>query len=95
LSIRPRHCATSNEILRFIGANYPAVEPAFLRRLETIERRLARWPASAEGIEQRPGVRVVPFIRYPYKRFYQVGVEAIEILHVHHAARREPWDDED
>jgi toxin ParE1/3/4 len=79
-----------DEILAFIGANYPAIEPAFLRRLEMIERRLARWPESAEEVEQRPRVRAVPFIRYPYKLFYRVSEEAIEILHVHHAARRDP-----
>jgi hypothetical protein len=28
-------------------------------------------------------------IRYPYKIFYRVTPEAVEILHVHHAARRE------
>jgi plasmid stabilization system protein ParE len=84
-----------DEILAFIGAHYPAIAATFLRRLEMIERRLARWPESAEEVEQRPGVRVVPFIRYPYKLFYQVRKDAIEILHVHHAARRDPWDDAD
>ena len=37
---------------------------------------------------------MVPFIRYPYKLFYQVGKDAVEILYIHHAARREPWDRE-
>jgi hypothetical protein len=35
------------------------------------------------------GVRMVPFIRYPYKIFYRIGTDAVEILH--HAARRDPW----
>jgi hypothetical protein len=37
-------------------------------------------------------VRVVPLGRYPYKIFYRVTKDAVEILHVHHAAR-EPWDE--
>jgi len=44
---------------------------------------------SAEEVIQRPGVRVAPFIRYPYKIFYRVTSGAVEILHVHHAARHE------
>jgi len=29
----------------------------------------------------------VPFIRYPYKLFYRVVSERIEVLHIHHTAR--------
>jgi hypothetical protein len=29
-------------------------------------------------------------IRYPYKIFYRIGSEAVEILHLRHGARREP-----
>ncbi len=84
-----------DEILEFLAGNYPAVCGPFQKRLRAIERRIGRWPKSAQEIEQRPGVHVVPFIQYPYKLFYRVADEAIEILHVHHAARREPWDEGD
>jgi len=36
---------------------------------------------------QRPNIRSVPFIRYPYKFFYRVLSDRVEILHVHHSAR--------
>ena len=49
---------------------------------------------SAEEVAQRPGVRVVPLIRYPYKVFYRITNEAVEILYIHHAARRAPWEGE-
>jgi len=84
-----------DEILTFIRANYPFIASAFIRRLEAIERRIARWPESAEEVEQRPDVRMVPFIRYPYKLFYQAGKDAVEIVHIHHAARRDPWEREE
>ncbi len=84
-----------DEILTFIGANYPSVLTPFLRRLRIIERRIGQWPESAQEVEQRPGIRAVPFIRYPYKLFYRVSPEAIEILHIHHASRQEPWERED
>ena len=80
-----------DEALDFINANYPAIASAFVQRLKTIEQRIGRWPHSAEEVEQRPGVRMVPFIRYPYKLFYREGVDAVEILSIHHAARRDPW----
>jgi toxin ParE1/3/4 len=57
----------------------------------TIEQRIDKWPQSAEAVVQRPMVRAVPFIRYPYRLFYQVTGEAVEVLHIHHAARSPPW----
>ena len=80
-----------DEVLTYIGLNYPNVSRAFAQRLRSIERRIGRWPKSAKEVEQRPGVRVVPFIQYPYKIFYRINEGAVEILHVHHAARQEPW----
>jgi plasmid stabilization system protein ParE len=80
-----------DDILTYVGANYPAIMSAFVDRLRMIERRIGRWPESAGEVEQRPGVRMVPFIRYPYKVFYRIGTDAVEILHIHHGARRDPW----
>jgi len=79
------------EILAFIELNYPTILAAFEERLRAIEQRVGRWPKSAREVERRPGVRVVPFVRYPYKLFYQIANDVIEVLHIHHAARREPW----
>ena len=41
-----------------------------------------------------PDVRVRFVIRYPYKIFYRVRADTVEILHIHHAAR-EPWDEQE
>ncbi len=35
----------------------------------------------------------MPLGHYPYKIFYRASADAVEILHIHHAARR-PWDEE-
>jgi plasmid stabilization system protein ParE len=80
-----------DEILDFIAAHYPTIASSFRRRLETVLQRIGRWPKSAEEVEQRPGVHVAPLIRYPYKIFYQTTTDAVEILHIHHAARQLPW----
>lgn len=50
--------------------------------------RVGNWPERAQEVLQRPGIRSVPFIRYPYKLFYRVLPDRIEILHVHHMRAR-------
>jgi hypothetical protein len=35
-------------------------------------------------------VHVVPLLRFPYRIFYRVTDDQVEILHVHHSAREEP-----
>jgi plasmid stabilization system protein ParE len=79
-----------DDIADYLLIHYPAVAPAFKRRLQTVIRRVARWPESARLSANRPGVRVVPLGRYPYKLFYRVTRETVEVLHIHHSARR-PW----
>ena len=75
------------DILRFIATNFPTAYPSFELRLRAIERRIGQWPQSAREVAERPGVRVVPLVRYPYRIFYRVTPDAIEILHIHHTAR--------
>ena len=77
-------------ILDFIAAHYPAIASSFQQRLRTVLQRIGKWPKSAEEVEQRPGVRMVPLIRYPYKIFYQTTNDTVEILHVHHTSRQSP-----
>ncbi|HET7848527.1 MAG TPA: type II toxin-antitoxin system RelE/ParE family toxin [Pseudolabrys sp.] len=76
-----------DEILTYISAHYPAVYRPFEKRLRTIITRMRNWPESGQEVDERPGVRSVPFIRYPYKIFYRVIQDQIEVLHVHHSAR--------
>ena len=73
-------------IFDYIGNHYPAISDAFQNRLHAVIARVARWPESAQEVSERPGVRVAPLIRYPYKIFYRVSGGTVEILHVHHAA---------
>jgi len=81
-----------DEILTYIGSNYPTISAAFEKRLRTVIARIGAWPDSAEQVAERPGVRAVPLIRYPYKVFYRITNEAVEILYIHHAARQAPWE---
>jgi plasmid stabilization system protein ParE len=60
-------------------------------RIRDIINRIVNAPESAPRVEQRPDMRVVLLVRYPFKIFYRIAGETIRILHVRHTARR-PWD---
>jgi toxin ParE1/3/4 len=47
------------------------------------------WPDSAQEVAERPGVRAVPLLRYPYKVFYRNTGEVVEIMYIHHTAQDE------
>jgi len=55
--------------------------------------RISTWPKSAYEVSERPGVRLIPLRRYPYKIYYTITGRGVEILHVHHDKRR-PWESE-
>lgn len=77
-------------ILNFIAEHYPGIISAFESRLRAALLRIGAWPEIAQEVAERPGVRALPLLPYPYKLFYQATADAIEILHIHHAARRAP-----
>src|SRR5262249_52494242 len=79
-------------IADWLTLHYPRVAPLVERRIRRVVAHIARWPASARRTSSRPGVHVVPLGRYPYKIFYRVTNDTVEILHIHHAARQ-PWDE--
>jgi len=79
-------------IAAYLAANYPSVAATVERRLRIVIARIARWPESAQRVIERPGVRVVLLVRYPYRVFYRITEEAVEILHIHHTSRQAPWE---
>jgi plasmid stabilization system protein ParE len=90
----------TEEALKDLGAiadwltvHYPKVAPAVERRIRRVVAHIARWPESSRRSAGRPNVRVVSLGRYPYRIFYRVTDDTVEILHIHHAARQ-PWDEQ-
>jgi|NGEPerStandDraft_6_1074524.scaffolds.fasta_scaffold68398_2 toxin ParE1/3/4 len=69
------------------------VAAALETRIRAIVEQIRQAPESAPRVEQRPGVRVVPLIRYPYKVFYRIADDTVRILHIRHTSRR-PWENE-
>ena len=82
------------EITAYVLVHFPSTAPALDQRIRAVLAWIRRWPESTRSSTLRPGVRVVPLGRYPYRLFYRVREDAVEILHIHHAARR-PWDERD
>ena len=76
-----------DDILSFMAVEHPSARRPFETRLRASLRRIGDWPHSAQGVIQRPGVRMVPLVRYPFNIFYQVTDRVDEILHIHHAKR--------
>jgi toxin ParE1/3/4 len=64
---------------------------------ETLEARISdaiaqiAWdPESSRNVAKRPGVHVVPLVKFPFVIFYRVLQDRIRILHVRHTSRL-PW----
>jgi plasmid stabilization system protein ParE len=68
--------------------HWPASRAAFERRLTAIERRIIEFPLSAPEVAQRSGVRVVAFLDLPYRLFYGVESDAINVLAIRHTSRQ-------
>jgi toxin ParE1/3/4 len=83
-----------NQIFEYLTSNYPTLVGPVERRINSVLSRLQDWPESARKVTQRTNVRVAPLVRYPYRIFYRITNEAIEIVHIRHTSRR-PWEDDD
>lgn len=80
------------QIAEWLAFHYPAIAPEVERRIRLTVAFVGRWPESARRSAKRPGVRIAVVGRYPYKIFYRVEGDIVEILHIQHAARQ-PWDE--
>ena len=67
-----------------------AVLLAVEARIRDVVAHIAAHPESAAPVVQRPGMRVAPLIRYPYRIFYRVLEDRVRIVHIRHTSRR-PW----
>jgi toxin ParE1/3/4 len=66
------------------------VEGRFRRAFDHI----SQYPEAAERVEQRPTVRRLPLVRYPYVIYYEMSADTVTVLRILHGARRQPWSDE-
>lgn len=88
--LTPKALRDLNAILAYTATHFPSALPTLERRLQASLRRIGAWPESAPTVTGRPGVRMVPLVRYPFRIFYRIAAERVEVLHIHHAARPGP-----
>ena len=67
--------------------HWPDSRAAFEQRLTSIDRRIAEFPFSAPKVTQRSGVRVVAFLDFPYRLFYSIESDGINVLAIRHTSR--------
>jgi toxin ParE1/3/4 len=82
-----------DDILNYLQANFPTLIDPFERRVQATTARLSKWPESAPLTVERPRLRAAPLVRYPYRIFYRVTDDAIEIIRIRHTSRR-PLDED-
>jgi plasmid stabilization system protein ParE len=66
----------------------PAIAKSIERRFIEVIDRICRTPEAAPRVSQRSNVRAIAVIRYPFRIFYRVRDDRIDILHIRHTSRR-------
>ena len=78
-------------ILASIQAENRDAAANFEARVQRVVERIGQFPESAQEVAERPGVRRVPLVRYPYVIHYTVHEDDVVILRIVHGARHGPW----
>lgn len=79
--------ADLDQILIDLATDYPAAYEGFVHRLRMVEEQITMWPRSGAIADRADDLRVVPMVRYPFKLFYMIARDRIEVVHLYHAAR--------
>ena len=81
--------ADLDAIATYYAANAsPVIAKAIGNRLRDVVDRICRTPEAAPRVSQRSQIRVATVVRYPYRIFYRVSDDKIDILHIRHTSRR-------
>lgn len=89
---RAQALADIDEIRRYLQKRSPSGARNVLRSIHAAVKFIAESPRGA-GETDDPDVHVKVVVEYPYKIFYSIHVDEVEIMHVRHSARR-PWEGE-
>jgi toxin ParE1/3/4 len=84
--------AELDAILANIHAENPGAAASFQARVRRVVERIGQFPEGAQEVSERPSVRRVPLLRYPYVIHYTVDDDEVVILRIVHGARRSPWE---
>ena len=82
--------ADIDEIRRFLRKRSPTGTRNVLRSIRAAVRFISDNPYASEKTDD-PDVRVKVVVEYPYKIFYSVHPNFVEVLHIRHSARKQ-WE---
>jgi plasmid stabilization system protein ParE len=72
----------------YASAASPAVAREIGQRLAEVVAHICQTPLAAPILTQRTGVRAIPVVSYPFRIFYRVRSDGIEIVRIRHTSRR-------
>jgi len=84
----PRSRDDLDSIFSYLEEHSPAAAARVKRLIEQVIKGLADFPEIGPATEF--GARVLLVGRFPYRIFYRIRAQDIEILHIRHTSRR-PW----
>jgi toxin ParE1/3/4 len=87
-----RALAELDGILADLASKNPRAAQIFATRIDRIVQRVSQFPEAFQQVAERPGVRRVPLLRYPYLLLYRVIAGEVTVLRIVHGARKEPWE---
>ncbi len=85
----PQAFADRESIFEYLRERSPGGARRVLASIRDAVRLLSEYPYSGYKTND-PEVRVKFLVQYPYKIFYRVRNEVVEIVHIRHTSRR-PW----
>jgi toxin ParE1/3/4 len=75
------------DIRSYIAQFDPIAAKRVVALIEQIVERLSDFPESGQSADL-PSVRVIFAVRYPYRIYYRIAGDIVEILHIRHVARQ-------
>jgi len=83
----PEAFSDRERILEYLQERSPSGARNVATSIREATARLCEQPHSGYRTDN-PEVRVMFIVRHPYKIFYRVRDDAVEILHIRHTSRR-------
>jgi plasmid stabilization system protein ParE len=83
----PEAASNLDTILFGLLQENPVVAFALAETIDRTVRRIAAFPESSPAVAFGESVRVASLVRYPYRIFYRVRPDVVEILHIRHTSR--------
>ena len=85
--IAPRAGRDLEEIRSYLAERSPKGAERVRKHIDAVLERLAVMPLMGAATSEK-NVRVVQLVTYPYRIFYVVRDDAIDVVHVRHTSRR-------